>query len=84
MKKVEFENGYYLYKLEDILNSKHMSINKLVRGTNTDFKIVKKYMNGEIMRPDVFVLARFCDYLQCDISDLIEYVRNNKDSYKAV
>ncbi len=75
MVKFKLENGYYLYKLENILKEKNISINKLERETNTDFKIIKKYMNGDIMRPDIFVLARFCDYLKCSITDIIEYVR---------
>lgn len=75
MVKFKLENGYYLYKLGDILKEKNISINKLEKATNTDFKIIKKYINGEIMRPDIFVLARFCDYLDCDITDIIEYKR---------
>ena len=71
--KFKLENGYYLYKLGVILKEKNISINKLEKATNTDFKIIKRYINWEIMRPDIFVLARFCDYLDCDITDIIEY-----------
>ena len=74
MVKYELENGYYLYKLGDMLEQKGIHVNKLVEDTHTDFKIVKKYVNGEIMRPDIFVLARFCDYFKCGITDIIEYV----------
>lgn len=80
MVKSKIEHGYYLYKLGDILKEKNISINKLEKETNTDFKIIKRYINGEIVRPDIFVLARFCDYLDCeitDITDIIEYKRKN-------
>ena len=39
MVKVKIENGYYLFKLQDILKKNKISINKLIRDTNTDFKI---------------------------------------------
>lgn len=71
--KFEIENGYYLFKLKDILNKKHISINKLMRDTNTDFKVIKRLMTGELVKIDIFVLARLCDYLDCSIEDIIEY-----------
>ena len=42
MVKVRIENGYYLFKLEDILKKNKVSINKLMRDTNTDFKVLKR------------------------------------------
>ena len=42
MVKVKIENVYYLFKLGDILNKKEISINKLMRDTNTDFKVLKR------------------------------------------
>ena len=79
MIKVKIENGYYLFKLEDILKEKNLSINKVMRDTNTDFKVLKRLLSGELVRIDIFVIARLCDYLDCNISDIIEYVRKSKD-----
>ena len=39
MVKFKLENGYYLYKLGDILKEKNISINKLEKATNTDFNM---------------------------------------------
>lgn len=78
MKKLNIENGYYLFKLSDILNDKKISINKLMRDTNTDFKVIKRLMNGDLVRIDIFVLAKLCNYLDCKITDLIEYFPNQK------
>ena len=72
------ENGYYLFKLENLLKSRNISINKVMRDTNTDFKVLKRLMNGEIVRIDIIVLARLCDYLNCSINDLVEYHPNQK------
>lgn len=74
-KKVKIEKGYYLFKLGSLLEEKNTSINKLMKETNTDFKVIKRIMDGEMVRIDITVLARFCDYLKCNIEDIIEYKR---------
>lgn len=74
--KIEVENGYYLFKLGKVMHEKNISINKLITDTNTDFKVVKRLMSGELVRIDIFVIARLCDYLNCSLNDLIEYKAN--------
>ena len=73
MIKVKIEKGTYLFKLDDLLKSKDISINKLMRDTNTDFKVIKRIMSGELTRIDIIVLARLCDYLNCKITDIVNY-----------
>lgn len=75
---LNIENGCYLFKLSKILKEKNISINKLMRDTSTDFKVIKRLMTGELVKIDIFVLARLCDYFDCSISDIIEYKCNNK------
>ena len=77
MTKVDIENGYYNFKLNDILEKRNISKNKLMRETNTDFKVIQRIINGELTRFDIIVLARICDYLECKLSDIIEYYPNN-------
>ena len=78
MISLKMEKGEYLFKLEDILKQKKISINKLMRDTNTDFKVLKRMITGELVRFDIFVLARLCDYLNCRITDIIEYIPDKK------
>ena len=78
MVRLKIEKGEYLFKLEDVLKKKNISINKLMRDTNTDFKVLKRMMTGELVRFDIFVVARLCDYLSCKITDIIEYVPSKK------
>ena len=73
MIKINIERGTYLFKLDDLLKSKNISINKLMRDTNTDFKVIKRIMSGELTRIDIIVLARLCDYLNCKITDIVDY-----------
>ena len=74
MIRLDIENGYYLFKLEDLLKEKKISINKLMRETNTDFKVIKRMLTGELVRFDIFVTARLCDYFNCSITDIVEYI----------
>lgn len=74
MVKLEMENGFYLFKLRDLLEDKNISINRLMKDTNTDFKVLKRLLTGELVRFDIFVIARLCDYLNCSITDIIEYI----------
>lgn len=76
--KVNIENGVYLFKLGKLLKDKKISINKIMRDTDTDFKVIKRIMNGDIVRIDITVLARICDYLDCDITDVFEYIRKKR------
>lgn len=76
MVKEQVENGEYIFKLDDLLKCRKISINKLIRDTNTDFKVIKRMMGKEVVRIDITVLARFCDYLDCSINDIIEYIPN--------
>lgn len=80
MKKIVMENGYYIFKLDDILKNKKISINKLMRDTNTDFKVIKRLMTGDLVRIDICVISRLCDYLSCEINDLIEYFPNREET----
>lgn len=73
--KVEIDNGYYLFKLGKLLKYNNISINKLIRDTKTDFKVIKRLMTGELFRIDIIVLARLCIYFKCEINDIVEYIR---------
>lgn len=81
--RFDVENGYYLFKLEKVLHTRNISINKLMRDTNTDFKVLKRIIKGDLVRFDIFVIARICDYLNCKITDIIEYFPNQKPDKEA-
>lgn len=76
--KVKIDDGYYLFKLKQLLKDNNISINKLIRDTNTDFKVIKRLMTGELVRIDIIVLARLCVYFNCKIEDIVEYIIEKK------
>lgn len=46
-----------------------------MKDTNTDYKVIKRLIDGEVVRIDITVLARLCEYFDCEITDIFEYVR---------
>lgn len=71
--KIKIGMGEFLFKLDDILAKMNISKNKLMRDTETDFKVIQRISSGTITKIDIYVLARICDYLNCNLSDIIEY-----------
>ena len=71
--EVKVDDGYFLFKLRNKLKDKNISINKIMKDTCTDFKVIKRLMDGDIVKIDIYVLSRICNYLNCSIEDLIEY-----------
>lgn len=77
-KEIKIENGIYLFKLDDLLEKKNISKNKLMKDTNTDFKVIQRLSKGELVRIDIIVLARLCNYLNCEITDIFEFKNKSK------
>lgn len=78
MNNKRIDKGHYILKLDDVMKSKKISINKIKNDLDTDFYTIKRVMNGETSRFDIYVLARICTYLHCELSDIIEYVPDEK------
>ena len=45
--------------------------------TQIDYKVLKRIWSGELTRIDITVLARLCDYLDCEITDIFEYKKKD-------
>ena len=78
MRKIKYGNGYYEFKLEDILEKREVTLNRVLIKTETDFNVLNRIKTGNLTRMDLSVLARLCDFLDCDLTDIIEYKKDNK------
>lgn len=78
MVKIDVENGYYLFKLDDLLTTNNISKNKLMKETNTDFKVLQRIIRGDLAKIDVIVFARLCDYFDCNLDNIVEYIPNGE------
>ena len=74
--EVRIGNSAFYFKLNNLLEKKKISKNKLGQDTGTDYKVVTRYINGEIERLDLIVLERFCNYLECELTDIVELKKN--------
>lgn len=74
--EVKIGDSAFYFKLGNLLDKKKISKNKLSQDTETDYKVVTRYINGDLTRLDINILERLCSYLECDISDIIELKKN--------
>ena len=77
--EVRIGKSAFYFKLGNILDEKNISKNKLSQDTETDYKVITRYIDGDLTRLDINILERLCSYLECDISDIIEL---KKDVFK--
>ncbi len=76
--KVPCENGYYLFKLTALLDSINKTRYNLAKDLNKEYKVINRYAHGDLARFDATVIAKICDYCDCNLSDIIEYIPNSK------
>ncbi|MDE6833814.1 MAG: helix-turn-helix transcriptional regulator [Ruminococcus sp.] len=64
--------------LATYLEEREISRYKIIKNCNVSQTQLNRYYRNQIERIDLDVLARICDYLQCEVSDLLEYVPEDK------
>lgn len=75
----EGEYGYIKIKLDRLIKEKEISKNKLSHKAEMQRSQINMYCKNEVTRLDTAVLARICAALECDLSDLLEYIPPKKD-----
>lgn len=75
---IDVDYGYIKVKLNEIIKEQNISINKLAFRSETQRTQIKAYLKGNIQRVDLSVLSRLCYALECDLSDILEYVPPKK------
>ena len=65
-------------KLRDLVHEKekmenrHISIAEIHRKTGLARDTVKLYLEGELLRIEARPVKRLCDWLECELTDLVE------------
>lgn len=76
--------GHFEIILEQYLIEKGISKNALAERANLQRTQLNNYCKNNIKRPDFDVLARICYALDCELVDIVNYVKpqnNNREEY---
>ena len=53
---------------------------ELAKRTEVKFQTIDRYYKNRVVRYDSYILDRICAALDCDIRDIIEYVKDDETS----
>lgn len=62
--------------IDRYLNKIGMSRYELAKRTEIKFQTVDRYYKNRVIRYDSYILERICAALDCNICDIIEYVKD--------
>lgn len=65
--------GKIVIDLEKYLKEKGISKNKLMFGAQIQRTQLLNYCKNKVTRVDLDVLARICDFLDCNLEDILHY-----------
>lgn len=66
--------GEIRFKLQEILDKRNISMNQLSFRAEMQRTQLRNYRDNKIQRLDIDILLRLCYVLECDLTDLIEYI----------
>lgn len=71
-------NGDIKFKLLDVLKTNNITRYKLSKMTGIRYDTICNYCSGKVSLLNKEYLKIFCSVLNCQVSDIIEYVPNKK------
>ena len=74
--RVQCEDGYYLFKLNSLLDKENVTKNSIIEKKDIDFNSIQRLIKGDLTRIDLSIIAKLCNELDCNIEDIIEYKNN--------
>lgn len=61
--------------LDKVLERSNVSRYELAKRTGIQYQIIDNYYKNKVKRYDSYVLDRICIALNCNINDIIEYIK---------
>ena len=68
--------GQVVFKIDQVLEEKKISKNKLEKEAKLQRTQLNSYCNNMVKRIDLQTLAKICYVLDCGIEDIMEYERS--------
>lgn len=75
----ESNYGHLELHIEEILNKKNISKNKLCKDLDIPRSNLNRYCQQKFQRIDASLVCKLCSYLDIDISELITYHRDDSE-----
>jgi putative transcriptional regulator len=72
------EYGEIKIHLSELIEKREVSLNQLSFRTEMQRSQLRSYRDNKIQRLDIDILKRLCYVLDCDLTDLIEYIPPKK------
>lgn len=67
------KSGKIVIKLDEYLKSNNISRSSLARNGDLRYDTILSYCRKDVTRLDTDTLAKLCSFLNCTISDIIEF-----------
>ena len=68
--------GYLHMKINDLLEKKGVSKNQICKELEIPRSNFNRYCRDEFQRIDANYICKMCEYFDCEIQELIEYVKD--------
>lgn len=70
--------GQVVFKIDQVLEEKKISKNKLEKEAKLQRTQLNSYCNNKVKRIDLITIAKICHVLDCEIEDIMEYKIDKK------
>ena len=62
--------------IDKLLNKRGITRYELAKRTEVKFQTIDRYYKNRVVRYDSYILDRICAVLECDLSDIMEHVKD--------
>jgi putative transcriptional regulator len=67
--------GEIIFFFKEVMEENGINRNQLAKRAGIRFEVANRYYKGEIEKMDMDVLARICFVLDCDVRDVMRYMK---------
>jgi putative transcriptional regulator len=67
-----------VFRLDRLLLARDWTDYKLAQESGLHPNVIGKYRQNKVRRPDLTVLSKMCEYLECEVGELMQYVPDRR------
>jgi len=72
------QSGRIVFKLDELLKKRNYPKLRLAKNAGLDYRTVLRYCKNDVQNVKVFILERFCQTLECNVEDIIEFKKDSR------